>query len=549
MQEFEVDESKCVRWTSASLQIQADSFKQDRNSSASTLALEVGDEDDPVKMLVQLQRIRKAREQLSRGFGSATKVVKKGVKSGAQRTLNVATALHNTADKAVVSMQTQIGKGAEKVGHGLPKTVAGMQGQNPTVNDSTYDEEAGAENYLLLRDEIEEDETSRNMVTRWSFLREHLDSIIFQPTSGVSKHERMDGVERRKSLYGKELKKEIRSGFEFSLLHCLAAIVVYLGVATLAYSLVFEQWSVIDSIYFATATFTTVGYGDLVPTSDASRLFTAFFAFTGIAILGIALGVLGSNVIDAETKAMDQARELSTYQVMSLFDLPQKLEEVETEPPSPWHQSALVRGALPIFALLLLCCWMVSIVFDFGWNADSTFYYCITTATTVGYGDLVPQTQAERLFAVPFILLAVGAMGKWLSVAANAIIDYRLQEFRKSFETRELTFNDLQVMDDDGEGKVTLAEYLAFMLVAMNKVDQEIVKDLTAQFNRLDVDGNGMLEKEDLIIVAKRRLKSTKRKLQLAQYKAQLLKANSRRHEGKSSALLTSIWSPRSTVI
>jgi len=45
-----------------------------------------------------------------------------------------------------------------------------------------------------------------------------------------------------------------------------------------------EQWSWIDSIYFMTATFTTVGYGDVVPTTDEAKIFTVFFMWTGISI-------------------------------------------------------------------------------------------------------------------------------------------------------------------------------------------------------------------------------------------------------------------------
>jgi potassium channel subfamily K len=320
------------------------------------------------------------------------------------------------------------------------------------------------------------------------------------------------------------------------------AIAVYMGVAVLAYSLVFENWPIVDCIYFATVTFTTIGYGDLAPTSDASRLFTAFFALTGIAGLGIALGVLGSNLIEAQTNAMDRAGELSKHQVMSLFDSPQQqqvkeeeqvLEEKEPKQ-TPWYCSALMRDTLPLLTVLLFFCWLIK--FQSDWDVASTFYYCIITAATVGFGDLAPQTQSERLLAVPFILLMVGVMGHWLGVAAKAIIDRRQQEFCRRFETRELTLNDLLVMDDNGDGKVTLAEYLAFMLVAMNKVDQELITDLTAQFNRLDVDGTGCLEREDLIIVAKKKLHCSKRKLQLRQYKQELLEKGGKVQRMKSSA-------------
>ena len=77
---------------------------------------------------------------------------------------------------------------------------------------------------------------------------------------------------------------------------CVIYTVSYLGLAVVAYSFVFEQWSVIDSLYFAVSTFTTVGYGDLEPQSQSSQLFTIFFAVYGVIILGIFIGVVGHGI-------------------------------------------------------------------------------------------------------------------------------------------------------------------------------------------------------------------------------------------------------------
>jgi hypothetical protein len=39
---------------------------------------------------------------------------------------------------------------------------------------------------------------------------------------------------------------------------------LYISLAVVAFSFLFEKWSIVDSIYFATTTFTTTGFGDKV---------------------------------------------------------------------------------------------------------------------------------------------------------------------------------------------------------------------------------------------------------------------------------------------
>ena len=61
-----------------------------------------------------------------------------------------------------------------------------------------------------------------------------------------------------------------------------------LATGTVVYHYV-EDWSWVDSFYFSSVALTTVGFGDLVPTTDASKLFTVFYIFSGISIVGAAL--------------------------------------------------------------------------------------------------------------------------------------------------------------------------------------------------------------------------------------------------------------------
>jgi len=57
------------------------------------------------------------------------------------------------------------------------------------------------------------------------------------------------------------------------------------------------SWSIIESIYFAAITLTTIGYGDLVPTHDVSRIFTVAYALVGVGIVLYILSVMGSYYI------------------------------------------------------------------------------------------------------------------------------------------------------------------------------------------------------------------------------------------------------------
>lgn len=59
---------------------------------------------------------------------------------------------------------------------------------------------------------------------------------------------------------------------------------VIIGSGTLFYRFA-EDWNWVDSLYFTVITLTTVGYGDLSPTSRASKLFTVVIVLIGIGLL------------------------------------------------------------------------------------------------------------------------------------------------------------------------------------------------------------------------------------------------------------------------
>lgn len=72
-------------------------------------------------------------------------------------------------------------------------------------------------------------------------------------------------------------------------------IVLLVGVivtGTLVYHSL-ENWNYLDSAFFSVVTVTTIGYGDLTPKTNAGKIFTMFFAFSGIAIAFYVISLVG----------------------------------------------------------------------------------------------------------------------------------------------------------------------------------------------------------------------------------------------------------------
>ena len=66
--------------------------------------------------------------------------------------------------------------------------------------------------------------------------------------------------------------------------------------------------SILDSMWWAVVTLTTIGYGDVYPTTSAGKVFTALVALVGVGLIAIPSGLLASVLTQARVEE-EQAEE------------------------------------------------------------------------------------------------------------------------------------------------------------------------------------------------------------------------------------------------
>ena len=81
-----------------------------------------------------------------------------------------------------------------------------------------------------------------------------------------------------------------------SVISASMAIASLIGAGTVVFHYL-EDWTIAESFYFSVTTLTTVGYGDLAPTDDTSRMVTAIFILIGVGIVLAALTSIGSRYL------------------------------------------------------------------------------------------------------------------------------------------------------------------------------------------------------------------------------------------------------------
>jgi voltage-gated potassium channel Kch len=72
-------------------------------------------------------------------------------------------------------------------------------------------------------------------------------------------------------------------------------------IGTIFYSFQ-EGWGLIDAFYFSVTTLTTVGLGDLSPTTPVGKLFTVGYIFSGLGLIAGFINAIAEDNLSRRTR-------------------------------------------------------------------------------------------------------------------------------------------------------------------------------------------------------------------------------------------------------
>ncbi|XP_053290985.1 potassium channel subfamily K member 17 [Pleuronectes platessa] len=177
-------------------------------------------------------------------------------------------------------------------------------------------------------------------------------------------------------------------------------------------------WKFTSSAVFAATVVTTIGYGNMSPSSTAGQIFCVFFALFGIPLNMVVLNRVGKYMLVIERNISDFLERKTRRRTCTRFFV---------------HLVSFLSGAALFFIMPMLVFQQYE-----GWTYAQAIYYCFITLSTIGFGDFVADSNPDKAFPEWYSVLMASWIFfglAWLALLINHSSDI-LERLNNHFKQR-----------------------------------------------------------------------------------------------------------------
>ncbi|XWS44458.1 hypothetical protein CRYUN_Cryun15aG0046500 [Craigia yunnanensis] len=307
------------------------------------------------------------------------------------------------------------------------------------------------------------------------------------PSVFTDVREAFQGSEDRKPT-SKSTPFIVRQAFIWLVLYILTGILLYLTSGSFKGT---ETFKPVDALYFIVVTLCTIGYGDIVPDTTFTKLFTCFFILIGFGFIDILLNGLVTYICDRQESVLLSSVDENGFNTM-----------VQTYMIDKAKGRMRIRIKVCLALVVVVGCIAIgTVAVHFLENLDwvNSFYLSVTSVTTVGYGDFAFTTVTGRCFAILWLLVSTLAVARAFLYLTELRIDKRNRKIAKWVLQKKMTLGDLVAADLDNDGFISKSEFVIYKLKEMGKIAEKDILQISNQFDALDNSNCGKITVADLM--------------------------------------------------
>ena len=177
----------------------------------------------------------------------------------------------------------------------------------------------------------------------------------------------------------------------------------------------FEGLRLFDAFYFVCITLMTIGYGDITPQTFMGRLIFMALSAGGLGIFGLLVESLGKFYTDNVAISLSKQARLWSVQSAAVSPAASKIIAATLGVPETCLFIVTLLAGSITFTFFTHDPGLPSTLFD-------SLYFSMATATTCGFGDFHPQTDAGKVCCIIYSIFSLHASAVFANHVGSRIL-------------------------------------------------------------------------------------------------------------------------------